>query len=416
MSTATGSLSTGTVPTVGTAPRAWLRLAPSVFMLAWGGNHFTPLIAMYEGLGGYSAWQANLLLSTYVAGLVPGLLVAGPLSDRFGRRWVWLAGMICGLIASAMLAPGLHHYLLLCAGRVLAGVGVGVAMSVGTSWMKELSSAPFDTKASSTAGARRPSLTLTLGFGLGAGVTGLLAQWAPLPDVLPYLVHATLSAVALVLGLSVPETHRPGPIPSPEVERRRLIPLHHRSRFRGIVVPLAPWVFGAAGVAYAVLPAAVADRLGSYTTLYATLLTVLALGSGAVVQSFVPAIDARVRGGASWLGLALMTLGMGAAALASLTDSPFAAAAVAVLLGCAYGVCMVAGLLEIQRISHPDDLATLTGVYYSLAYAGFLLPTVLAILLPSIPYFESLAVVTGISALCLVIVIRTLRPRRHPAD
>jgi hypothetical protein len=38
----------------------------------------------------------------------------------------------------------------------------------------------------------------------------------------------------------------------------------------------------------------------------------------------------------------------------------------------------VSGLLEIQRIADPDELACSSGVYYSLAYLGFLLPAALA--------------------------------------
>jgi drug/metabolite transporter (DMT)-like permease len=49
-----------------------------------------------------------------------------------------------------------------------------------------------------------------------------------------------------------------------------------------------------------------------------------------------------------------------------------------VLLGLAFGMALVAGLLEVQRLSAPDDLAAMTGLYYSLAYLGFCLPAALA--------------------------------------
>ena len=50
----------------------------------------------------------------------------------------------------------------------------------------------------------------------------------------------------------------------------------------------------------------------------------------------------------------------------------------AVLLGGGYGICLVSGLLEIQRIAHRDDLASLTAVFYALTYIGFAAPIVLA--------------------------------------
>ena len=72
---------------------------------------------------------------------------------------------------------------------------------------------------------------------------------------------------------------------------------------------------------------------------------------------------------------------------------PIIAFVVAIVLGIAYGICVVAGLVIVQAIAEPKDLAGITGVYYSLAYSGFLLPTVLAALLPLMPYSISLGAV-----------------------
>jgi hypothetical protein len=99
------------------------------------------------------------------------------------------------------------------------------------------------------------------------------------------------------------------------------------------------------------------------------------------------------------IGLALMTLGIVLAVVAADLAQPVLALAVAVVLGAAYGTCVVAGLLRVQAIATPRDLAGLTGLYYSLTYVGFLLPTVLAVALPIAPYVLSLAVV---AVLCLV--------------
>lgn len=377
----------------------WLRLAPAVLLLAWGGNHFTPLLHLYEQVGHYAAWQANLLLGLYVGGLVPGLLVASAVADRRGRKPVLLAGVVLAVLGSVLLAGGVDAFVLLCVGRALAGGGVGVAMSVGTSWMKELSSPPFDPEAGPSAGAKRPSLTLTLGFGLGAAVTGTLAQWGPAPTVLPYVVHAALTVLAVVGVLTAPESlPRGARATAPLLADLRVPSAGHRT-FTRLVVPAAPWVFAAAGIAYAIMPAVVDGALGRWGTIYATALTVLTLGTGAVVQGFVPRIDRRTHGGALVIGLALMTLGIVLAVVAADLAQPVLALAVAVVLGAAYGTCVVAGLLRVQAIATPRDLAGLTGLYYSLTYVGFLLPTVLAVALPIAPYVLSLAVV---AVLCLV--------------
>ena len=372
-----------------------------MFLLAWGGNHFTPLVHMYADDGGYAIWQANLLLGMYVGGLVPGLLIASALSDRRGRKPILIAGTIAALIGSLLLGIGFEQFWLLCVGRVLAGAGVGVAMSVGTSWIKELSSPPFDPKASPTAGARRPALTLTTGFAIGAAVTGCLAQWGPWPEVTPYAVHGLLSIIALIIVFTAPES-----LPR---ERRSAqhwwkglrIPLVGHRTFIRLIIPAAPWVFAAAGVAYAVMPALVQDQLGEWTTVYATVLTVVTLGAGALVQNLVPSINRWTGGHGLVVGLSLMTLGMLLAVLAAVVGNPILTFVVAVVLGLAYGICVVAGLIIVQAIAEVDDLAGITGVYYSLAYSGFLLPTVLAALLPVMSYGVSLSAVAVICLLSL---------------
>lgn len=76
------------------------------------------------------------------------------------------------------------------------------------------------------------------------------------------------------------------------------------------------------------------------------------------------------------------------------------AVVVAMLLGCAYGIAIVSGLLEVQRIAEPDELAGISGVYYSLAYAGFLLPAILAALARFFSYPAMLTVVGLLAAAC----------------
>lgn len=386
--------------------RGWLRVVPSIFMLAWGGNHFTPLLHLYEEVGHYAPWQANLLLGMYVAGLIPGLLLLAPLSDQHGRRPALIAGAVASVAGSVLLACGFHSFALLCLGRVLAGVAVGAAMSVGTSWVKELSSPPFDASAGSTAGARRALLTMTGGFAIGAAVTGVLAQWGPAPSVLPYVVHAVLTLGALAALVTAPESLTPERRAQGPWWRDLRVPSAGHRRFVRLVMPAAPWVFAAAGVAYAIMPATVSDRLGSWSTLYATVLTVLTLGAGALVQNLVPAINRASGGHALLVGMTAMCVGVGLAAVAAQLRQPVLALVVAVVLGFAYGVCVTSGLIHVQSIATQRDLAGLTGVYYSLAYSGFLLPSVLAASLPVLDYPSSLLIVALICVACAALVAR----------
>jgi MFS family permease len=396
----------------------WPIVAAAMFACGWGGNQFTPLLLMYRRAGGYSTLSVDAFLGAYVVGLIPGLLLAGPISDRRGRRPVLVLGTVASVVASVVLCFGAQGAWAIYAGRLVTGLAVGIAMSVGSSWVKELSAEGAD----SGLAARRASLCQTVGFGLGAGVAGALAQWGPWPMVLPYLVHVVITVALPVLLLRVPETRarRAGSTGSTGSAGSvwqlcagllgdLRVPPHARRRFRLVVLPIAPWIFGAAGLAYAVMPQLVGARVGSWGLAYATALTVLMLGTGAAVQPLAKRLQAgrgtAGSGRAPVVAMAVMLAGTVLCVVDSLLLSPWLAAFGAALLGAAYGITVVSGLLEIQRMAGPDDLAGLTGIYYTLAYLGFLLPTVLATLSVWIPYPVMLAAVAAAALGCLAVVV-----------
>ena len=67
-----------------------------MFMVAWGGNHFSPLLLLYREVERYTAVQVDLFFAFYILGLVPGFLLTGPLSDRLGRRPLVVAALALG--------------------------------------------------------------------------------------------------------------------------------------------------------------------------------------------------------------------------------------------------------------------------------------------------------------------------------
>lgn len=421
-----------------TRVKPWLLVAPATALLAWGGNHFTPLLLMYRQVDGYSSVEVDLFLAFYILGLVPGFLIGGPLADRNGRKRVMVAGIAMSALGSAVLAAGAASAIWLCAGRLVVGVSVAVAMVAGTSWIEELSQEPYDSGAGAS-GARRASLALTAGFGIGAGVSGALAQWAPAPTVLPYVVQVALLLAAVVPLAWAPETRRavagvaanagaapgtavPGTIAvaAPESLGATLrgladdlrIPRHARARFLRVIVPSAPWAFGALAIAYVVTPALVGSKVGADRVAFATLLTVVALGTGALVQPLVARIAEATGGRQLVLGLGLTFIGVALCAVEAAILSPALAVVIAIVMGLGYGISIVSGLTEIQQMAGPDDLAGLTGIYCSLTYVGFLLPVILATLAGSASYVTLLIVVAAICLLCTLTAGWNLRARR----
>jgi MFS family permease len=419
--------------------RPWLLVAPATALLAWGGNHFTPLLLMYRQVDGYSSVEVDLFLAFYILGLVPGFLIGGPLADRGGRKRVMVVGIALSMLGSAILATGAASPIWLCAGRLVVGVSVAVAMVAGTSWIEELSQAPWDRGPGGTSGARRASLALTAGFGIGAGVSGALAQWAPAPTVLPYVVQIGLLAVAAVPLGWAPETRSAAATP-PSLSFRAYLPYMAvklgsrgrgggsagsfgatlravrvppaaRARFLRVVVPSAPWAFGALAIAYVVTPALVGSEVGDDRVAFATLLTVVALGTGALIQPLVARIADLTGGRQLVLGLGLTFLGVALCALEATVLSPALAVVIAIVMGLGYGISIVSGLIEVQRMAGPDDLAGLTGIYCSLTYVGFLLPVVLATLAGVASYVALLIVVALVCLACALTAGWNLRAR-----
>ena len=125
-------------------------------------------------------------------------------------------------------------------------------------------------------------------------------------------------------------------------------------------------------------------------------MAVALFGVGVLVQPLARRIDRDDDARGARAGLAAVTVGLvlGAAAAAASHGLVLVAAAV---LGAGYGLGLVSGLLEIQRLAGPDDLAGMTAVYYALTYLGFGVPLVLAETAPLAPYPWMLATLAALA-------------------
>jgi hypothetical protein len=392
----------------------WLAVAAVMFGVGWGANQFTSLLIAYHRHLGLTLGFNESLFGIYALGLIPALLVGGPASDRWGRRTVVGPAAVMSVVATVVLMVGAHSTPLLFIGRFLAGTVSGAVFAAGTAWVKELSVPPFDPTAGEQAGARRAAIGLSAGFGLGPLAAGLIAQWAPAPLVVAYLPHLAVMALVLPGLWRVPETvpHLAGGGPS--LASRLRVPAAADSRFLSMVVPVAPWVFGAASVSFAVLPSVVSGRTQGFGIAFAGLIAALTLGVGVAVQPFARRFDRVGSPRGAIAGLALVTSGMAVAALAAALTSPLVVVAAGAVLGAGYGVCLVGGLLEVQRIAAPGELAGLNAVFYALTYVGFALPVALAELARFTSFTVLLLSLTGLAGACLAVVAAGATRARHP--
>ena len=149
----------------------WLRVALGLFAIAFGANVFAPLLPVYQRLEGLNATQVTWIFAIYVGGLVPALLIGGPLSDRLGRRALIRPALISSALGSiVIIGGGIGPQWLLTVGRCIAGIAVGLVMAAGAAWLKQVSTD------SPQAGARRATIALSAGFGDGPLVGGVVAR------------------------------------------------------------------------------------------------------------------------------------------------------------------------------------------------------------------------------------------------
>ncbi|WP_219413656.1 MFS transporter [Pseudonocardia nigra] len=367
----------------------------AVFVVAFGTNVPTPLLFVYRDTLDLSATGLTGAFAVYAAGLVPALLLAGSASDRFGRRPVVVPFVLLSVVTSLLFLGAGSSVALLFLCRFLQGAVSGVVFSVGTAWLGELVGEPGRA-------ARLTTAALGGGWAIGPLVSGLLAQWAPAPTVLPYLVHVALMLVGLALLVGVPETltardRRAGPVINLGV------PAGARLPFALVVLPVAVGVFTFPSTAVTVLPLLLTPSMPQIAVAVTGLMAGVTLLTGVFAQPLGRRLGA-VRAGPAGLGLG--AAGFGLSLFGVGLDAWPLLVPVALLLGVAYGLCLAAGLTMVAQLASPTARGALTGTFYACAYLGFGVPLLLSVAGGAdgfaVPLAE-LAVVTGVVAAALAL-------------
>jgi MFS family permease len=158
-----------------------------------------PLISSELGTG---AEGIGLFGSALVLGAVPGSLVGGRLSDRIGRRRVFLVDVLVMACASLVLAmaPDLGW---LIAAQLVLGFGIGMDFPVAAAYVAE-----------TMPSRKRHALVVAtiafqaVGLVLGAGATTLAASMDPHPENWRVVLgsSAGIALVFLVARLGLPES------------------------------------------------------------------------------------------------------------------------------------------------------------------------------------------------------------------
>lgn len=384
----------------------WFRVAVAMTAVGWGANHFAGLLAVYRN-DGHSESFVSIAVGIYALGLIPALLVMAALGNRFDHRTPVRLAVLSSAFATALLAAGAEYDVLLQVGRFVAGAATGIALAPGTAWLMDLS------RASPGAGARRATVALSLGFGGGPFVVGLIGQWAPYPAVTPYAAHLLLSIVAVVVVWRTPvgpaANHGAGPR-SWATARATLA----TREFLRAVPATAPWVFGAATTAFAIAPGVVPIR--TLPVAAGAAILGITLFAGIAIQPWGKHLEHRSPGRPLVVGTILAGGGSLVAAAAFRLDRGWLLFVLALVLGAAYGLLLVGGLSRVEAISQPEDRSRINAIFYTLAYLGFGAPYAFVLLTDHLVGPSTVMLIgAGVAALTLLSLPRHPTPDREIA-
>lgn len=331
--------------------------------IGWVANHFVALMPLLSARQRLSSATLDAIFGIYALGLLPGLLVGGRASDAFGRRSVALAGSATAVLATvAMLFS--QQYDVLLFGRLVVGLGVGLTMSSCTAWASDLKG---------PAGAATAGAVLMAGFAIGPFAGGWIARAGPAGIRLSFGIAAAVGLAAMaiaVLAARRPGATRPA---TASVWEPATSAGQGTARALSWAMPLAPWVFASATLGFIAIPSRV--HTGLAAPMAAGTATLLVNGVSGLIQVLARARRWGPQAGTA--GAVLAALGYAVTAAAPPTMSLALGVPLFLMLGCASGLCLREGLIDLEAAAPKRLRGALVGAFYVVTYIGFGLPLIL---------------------------------------
>ena len=329
------------------------------------------LYGLYAQRDGFSLLTVTLVYAVYVVGVLVSLLLAGHISDWYGRRRVLAAALVIA-IASAIVFIASESLAGLVVGRIVTGLAIGTGIATATAYVSDLDAPPNGVP------TRRAGIVSTLanvgGLALGPLIAGLLAVHAANPLRLPYLVLAAAIAVGVVAVLGSAEGHQP-------IQPR---PPYHPQRFRAPSEGRASFVaaltgafmsFAVFGLFAGLVGTLLAETFHHTSPALIGLAVFVTFGSGAVAQTTTTAWPVRrvflTGTGSAIIGLCIL---VASAWMSSPNLALFFLGGVITGAGC--GGIFRGSLQTVISVSTVEDRAGVLATFFAAGYAGISVPVV----------------------------------------
>lgn len=322
----------------------------------------TPLYTLYERRDGFGSGTVTVVFAAFSLTVAVSLIALGPISDRIGRRRALVPALLLDAVSCAVfvLWPALPGLLV---GRVLCGIAVGVIATASTAWLVELRAGVDERARMPQADVLAAAANLG-GVGVGSLAGGVLAQYAPDPLRLPFLVYLVLILVVTALIGTLPEA-RESATPGAPAPRMRL-PATGLRRYAGAtlgaLVALATLALFAS-----LVPTFLTDVLRRSSRALAGGMAFIAFVSAATGQVVLARLPSRVALAAGYVampsGLAMMTTALWISSLGLFL-------AAGVVTGAGAGLVFKRSLGDVAAMAPTDARAALVAGVYLASYLG----------------------------------------------
>ena len=362
-----------------------------------------PLYVLYQQREGFSTVTITGIFAVYAAGVVVSLFLAGHISDRFGRRRVIAPAVLLNVIAALVFLvwPDLPGLML---ARFICGLGIGMLTATATAHISELHSA-----ARPGAGPRRAEVISTAanigGLGIGPLLTGLMAEYVPMPLYTPYVVFAFLLLIGLLLMATVPETVKH--IDGTWTYRPQRVVVPRAGRGEYAAVSLMAFVgFAMFGFFTSLAPTFISGRLGITSHMVAGAVTFVVFASSAAFQ----VLSSRWTRTAQFaVGLTLLATGLALVTTAITVASLPVLIAGGIVAGSGVGVIFKSAIGTVIAVSPSDTRGEALAGLFLVSYVGMALPVVLlGLIMQTVPPVPSVVMFGAVMLALIVITAITL--------
>jgi MFS family permease len=329
----------------------------------------SPLYRFYALQEHLSGITLTVVYAVYAVGVVASLLLAGHVSDLYGRRAVLIPGLLVAAAASVVFLLTTSLVGLLVA-RLLTGVALGASVATATAYIADLDAGPDGMP------SRRSGIVATIanvgGLALGPLLAGALAQYVPGGLILTFVV--LLAALIVAIGVVARSHEGREPVrPRPTYRPQRLrAPAQARAQF--IAASTGAFLtFAVGGLLAGLAGTFLAGPLHHPSAVLTGLVIFLNFGAGVLVQSTTTRWPAHRLIAA---GLAPLLAGLVILVVSAWTSPASLALFLtgATVAGIGGGAIIRGSLSVVINTASAEDRAGALATYFTAGYVGVSLP------------------------------------------